>query len=283
MPRFSRADVYRRQYKAIVAIFAASCMLVSIGTLVSTIAAGQPSDQRAVPAAAPTPATARVMTIPETPTDASALSNLPHGVELTEGESLGIDVSSHQKTIDWGDVADAGVSFAYIKATEGTGYTDPKFAANWEGATKNGITPGAYHYFTLCSPGADQARDFLKAAPPDSGALPPALDLEFDGACEKRPEAEHANAEVKAFIRTVEKTWGRKLVVYSSKEWRLHYNLPHAEGRPDWLFSKSGRPDQENWAVWQLRFDGKIDGISTKVDIDVIRPKYLTGKERRDR
>ncbi|MGX6402865.1 glycoside hydrolase family 25 protein [Dermabacter hominis] len=241
MPRFSRADVYRRQYKAIVAIFAASCMLVSIGTLVSTIAAGQPSDQRTVPAAAPTPATARVMTIPETPTDASALSNLPHGVELTEGESLGIDVSSHQKTIDWGDVADAGVSFAYIKATEGTGYTDPKFAANWEGATKNGITPGAYHYFTLCSPGADQARDFLKAAPPDSVALPPALDLEFDGACDERPEAQHANAEVADFVSIVEKAWGRKLVIYSSAEWRRHYDLPHAEGRPTWLFP--GRRD----------------------------------------
>ncbi len=282
MPRFSRADIYRRQYKAIVVIFTVCFALVSIGMLVTTIVAGQSSESHANPAA-PAPVKAHVMEIPATPTDAPALTNLPRGVELAEGESLGIDVSSHQKTINWGAVADSGVSFAYIKATEGSGYTDPKFAENWKGALTAGVTPGAYHYFTLCSPGADQARDFLKAAPPDSGALPPALDLEFDGACEKRPEAEHANAEVEAFIRTVEKAWGRKVVVYSSKEWRLHYDLPHAAGRPDWLFSKSERPDQEDWAVWQLRFNGKIDGISTKVDIDVIRPKYLTGKERRDR
>ena len=277
MPRFSRADIYRRQYKAIVVIFTVCFALVSIGTLVNTIAAGQPSESRANPTDAPTPVQARAMTIPETPAAAPALSNMPRGVELTEGESLGIDVSSHQKTINWGAVADSGVSFAYIKATEGTGYTDPKFAANWEGATKNGITPGAYHYFTLCSPGADQARDFLKAAPPDSSALPPALDLEFDGACEKRPEAEHANAEVEAFVNAVEKAWGRKLVVYSSKEWRQHYDLPHADGRPDWLFSERQRPDQEDWAVWQLRFDGTVEGISTKVDIDVVRPKHLKG------
>ena len=277
MPRFSRADIYRRQYKAIVVIFTVCFALVSIGTLVNTIAAGQPSESRANPTDAPTPVQARVMTIPETPADAPALSNMPRGVELTEGESLGIDVSSHQKTINWGDVADSGVSFAYIKATEGTGYKDPKFAANWDGAWKAGITPGAYHYFTLCSPGADQARDFLKAAPPDSGALPPALDLEFDGACEKRPEAEHANAEVEAFVNAVEKAWGRKLVVYSSKEWRQHYDLPHADGRPDWLFSERQRPDQEDWAVWQLRFNGAVEGISTKVDIDVIRPKHLKG------
>lgn len=33
----------------------------------------------------------------------------------------GIDVSSHQGDIDWGAVKGRGVSFAYIKATEGTG------------------------------------------------------------------------------------------------------------------------------------------------------------------
>jgi GH25 family lysozyme M1 (1,4-beta-N-acetylmuramidase) len=32
----------------------------------------------------------------------------------------GIDVSSYQGTIDWTKVASEGVSFAYIKATEGT-------------------------------------------------------------------------------------------------------------------------------------------------------------------
>ena len=78
-------------------------------------------------------------------------------------------------------------------------------------------------------------------------------------------------------MNAVEKAWGRKVVVYSSKEWRLHYGLPHADGRPDWLFSEHQRPAQEDWAVWQLRFDGTVEGISTKVDIDVIRPKHLKG------
>jgi lysozyme len=55
----------------------------------------------------------------------------------------------------------------------------------------------------------------------------------------------------------------------------MHYGLPVAEERPDWLFSDSGRPGQGDWAVWQLRFDGTVPGITKKVDVDVARPEIL--------
>ena len=59
----------------------------------------------------------------------------------------GIDVSKWQGEIDWRKVTDAEVRFAYIKATEGTGYTDPCFTANWQSAQSAGLLRGAYHYF----------------------------------------------------------------------------------------------------------------------------------------
>lgn len=215
------------------------------------------------------------MTVPSTPADAAARTQLPEGVELADDEVVGIDVSSHQDAIAWDQVAADGYGFAYIKATEGSGYTDERFAANWEGARAAGITPGAYHYFTLCSPGTDQAADFLAAAPPDDTALPPALDLEFDGACEERPEAQHAQDEIDAFTAVIERAWGRRMTIYSSSEWREHYGLPVADGRPDWLFSESDRPQQEDWSIWQFRFDGTVAGIEGGVDIDVARIEEL--------
>src|SRR5699024_636340 len=127
------------------------------------------------------------MTAPGTPSDAAALGQLPEYIELAADEVMGIDVSSHQRDIDWQQVAADGYSFAYLKATEGSNFTDDRFQENWDVAKAAGITPGAYHYFTLCSPGADQAADFLAAVPPDDTALPPALDLEFVGACDERP------------------------------------------------------------------------------------------------
>src|SRR5437867_1330928 len=63
----------------------------------------------------------------------------------------GIDVSHYQGAINWDDVASGGISFAYIKATEGTNFVDPLFAQNWAGAEAAGLRRGAYHFFTLCS------------------------------------------------------------------------------------------------------------------------------------
>ena len=46
----------------------------------------------------------------------------------------GIDVSHYQGDIRWSRLPNAGVDFAYIKATEGGDYVDPNFATNWAGA-----------------------------------------------------------------------------------------------------------------------------------------------------
>ena len=59
---------------------------------------------------------------------------------------LGTDVSGYQPTINWPAVKNAGVAFAWAKATEGTGYVNPYFTAQEAGATGVGIYIGAYHF-----------------------------------------------------------------------------------------------------------------------------------------
>lgn len=273
VPRFTREQIRRRQRIALAVV--AVLALVLVGGCTRLLVGALRSDDGAASPREPFTADDAAMSVPAVPEDAPARANLPEGIELAADEVIGIDVSSHQDAIDWPQVAGDGISFAYIKATEGTGYTDPRFAENWSGAQEAGITAGAYHYFTLCSPGAEQAEDFLAAAPPDDSALPPALDLEFDGACDERPEADHAQEEIDEFTAVIEEAWGRRLVIYSSAEWREHYGLPVQDGRPDWLFSEGERPAEPNWAVWQLRFDGTVAGISGGVDIDVARIEIL--------
>ena len=59
---------------------------------------------------------------------------------------LGTDVSHYQGSINWTPVKNAGVTFAWAKATEATYYTDPTFTANETGARGAGIYIGAYHF-----------------------------------------------------------------------------------------------------------------------------------------
>ncbi|MCW5953083.1 MAG: lysozyme, partial [Propionibacteriaceae bacterium] len=68
----------------------------------------------------------------------------------------GVDVSRYQGEIDWPVLAAQGIEFAFIKATEGSSYVDPRFAANLEGASAAGLRAGAYHFFSFESAGATQ-------------------------------------------------------------------------------------------------------------------------------
>ena len=98
----------------------------------------------------------------------------------------GIDVSNYQKSINWNKVAAAGYTFAFAKATEGTTYNDPFYAANREGTEGLGLHFGAYHFAqpvgtstaTLISSAIAQADHLVNVAQPQPGELPPVLDLE---------------------------------------------------------------------------------------------------------
>ena len=85
----------------------------------------------------------------------------------------GIDVSKFQGDIDWNRVADSGVKFAWIKASEGGDHADERFQANWEGAKAAGVPHGAYHFVYWCRPPMEEMAFFEQNAPVEADALPP--------------------------------------------------------------------------------------------------------------
>ncbi len=62
---------------------------------------------------------------------------------------LGTDVASYQpEFLNWTAIKNDGVSFAWVKATQGTNYENPYFTAQLAGAASAGVYVGAYHYAT---------------------------------------------------------------------------------------------------------------------------------------
>lgn len=188
---------------------------------------------------------------------------------LRAGEVYGIDVSRHQGRIDWPRVKGDGIVFAYIKATEGRDHTDSEFARNWDGARQVGIERGAYHFFTLCSPGGEQAAHFLRTVPTDLDQLPPALDLELAGNCAARPTWDVVMEEVKAFVDEVEDTIGKRMVLYVGDDFADRY-FDNVDGHETWVPSVLRRPGGA-WRVWQASAWARVDGIDGPVDLDVGR------------
>src|ERR1700704_2322289 len=122
----------------------------------------------------------------------------------------GIDVSHYQGTIDWAQVAQAGKTFAFIKATEGTSEADPQFQANWNGAKAAGLLRGAYHFYQPGDDPQQQAGYFLNAVQPGPGDLPAVLDIELSG------KPSEIVAGIWVWLIAVEKATGKTPILYTN-------------------------------------------------------------------
>lgn len=188
---------------------------------------------------------------------------------LQPGERYGIDVSAHQGEIDWQQVADDGISFTYIKATEGGDFVDDRFDKNWGRAASAVIERGAYHFFTLCTPGDEQARNFLRVASPTRESLPPAVDLELAGNCSDRPPRAEVEKELDDFLDIVETAWQREVLLYVGNDWESVYPTRTRLERPLWIRRFLLRPG-ERWLIWQLHGYARVEGIEGGVDLNVM-------------
>ena len=186
-------------------------------------------------------------------------------------------MSEHQGWVDWDAVAGDGISFAYIKATEGGDYVDRWFTRNWSTAAGAGLTRGAYHFFTLCTGGKRQAQNFVRALPRDPAALPPAVDLELAGNCRARPARAVVDRELRAFLFLVETTTGRRVVLYVANDFEERYGVRASFDRPSWDRRFLLRPEGNDWVVWQVGGFAHVNGVRGPVDLDVFRRTVWAG------
>jgi lysozyme len=188
----------------------------------------------------------------------------------------GIDVSKFQGDIDWNAVANSGVKFAWIKATEGGDNADARFQANWTGAKAAGVPHGAYHFVYWCRPPLEEMANFEQNAPVENDALPPVLDVEAtptSRTCHRHLTQEGAIAEMKVMLDEMERHYGKRPVIYTTVDF---YQSILADGAfmdyPIWVRSTKYQPSVKYgprpWHFWQYQSDGSIAGIQVHVDRD---------------
>jgi GH25 family lysozyme M1 (1,4-beta-N-acetylmuramidase) len=190
----------------------------------------------------------------------------------------GIDVSHYQGTITWSSVKSAGISFAYIKATEGTTYKDPTFSANYLHAYNAKVIRGAYHFAQPgSSSGAAQATYFAAnggAWSADNLTLPGMLDLE--GGCYGLSTSA-MQSWILDFYNTYKAKTTRDVVIYTSPSWwntctggwsGMSARSPLFVA--DWTTAASPTiPSGFPFAtLWQYTDSGSVSGVSGAVDRD---------------
>ncbi|MER5631538.1 GH25 family lysozyme, partial [Streptomyces nitrosporeus] len=195
----------------------------------------------------------------------------------------GFDTSHHNPhPIQWSASVRAGYSFVFQKATQGTGYRDPKFAGDFADASRAGLMAAPYHFYDSGS-GAAQADHFIRTARAAgydgkrAGQLPPVVDLEkIRGRC----PAGVSNAQVGAFLAKTRQAFGVNPIVYTSKDFAdtcLRGSVSSLANSPLWQPRyKSGTREPapiggRSWSIWQYTENGSVPGLRGNADINVYK------------
>lgn len=209
----------------------------------------------------------------------------PQGIDVTGNKATdnvpGLDVSSHQGDVDWQHWWDSGQRFAYVKATEGTYYTSPQHAGQYNGAYDVGMIRGSYHFaIPNDSSGAAQANYFVEHGggwSADGRTLPGALDLEYNpyGDTCYGMSKEALAGWINDFNATYLDRTGRYPVIYTSTSWwNQCVGADFSPTNPLWVarYADSVGELPHNWpfhTIWQYTsspldqnlFNGNMDRL----------------------
>ncbi|MBC7273996.1 MAG: lysozyme [Streptomyces sp.] len=203
----------------------------------------------------------------------------------------GIDVSHWQGAINWTSVRNAGIQFAWIKATEGTSYKDDRFNTNYTNAYYAGVIRGAYHFARPnISSGAVQANYFASnggAWSRDNLTLPGVLDIEHNpyGAMCYGLSTTQMRSWINDFYNTYKSRTSRDVVIYTTASWwnTCTGNWTGMSGKsPLWVahWTSASSPTIPSgfptWTVWQYTSTGSVSGVSGNVD----RNKFNGSRDR---
>lgn len=195
------------------------------------------------------------------------------------GAPVGPDVSGWQHpngaAISWAKVKAAGSSFAFVKATEGAGYTNPYYAGDASAARAAHLVVGGYGFARPALPmstAVDQAKRLASVVGNvrTAGTFPPVLDLEVTGGLSPAQLVTWAQT----FLETARSLTGRTPIVYSYPYfWRTAMAASPAFGRyPLWLASYSSTapavlPGWPAYTMWQYTSSAAVPGIPGAADM----------------
>ncbi|KAF6569113.1 glycoside hydrolase [Paenibacillus sp. EKM206P] len=199
----------------------------------------------------------------------------------------GIDVSHHQGNIDFKKVAADGLSFVFIKATQGRSFRSKTFLEFVKDAKASGLMIGAYHYVDDSATTPEMARkeatNFVSAIKDAGGVstfdLPPVMDYESNKSNLSRKAI---TAVAKAFLEEVERLTGVQPIVYTYPSFIS--NFSGLSGYPLWIaryHATKAPSDASGWSRWDFwqysdgQYGGtlpsgtrKVSGIAGPVDLN---------------
>ena len=212
----------------------------------------------------------------------SSKFNWVNGIPYYKNSQLGIDVSSHQGSIDWNKVKNDGVEFVILRVgfrgygPSGLLRNDARFEEYYAGAKSVGLPVGVYFFSQAINEqeAIEEANLMLQATNGkqiDLGYVYDLEDITYDGARTDNMSASQWTRNAVAFLNTI-KAAGKKGIIYTNMSWyREKYYIDKLYEWDIWLAQYGTKTPSlpYEFKIWQFSDKGRIDGINTKVDMNV--------------
>lgn len=192
----------------------------------------------------------------------------------------GIDVSTHQKDVDWQSVAADGIEFVMLRLghrgyTEGGLFLDQTFEQNLRGALDAGLDVGVYFFSQAVTPeeAVEEADYVLEALDGQALAFPVAFDWESIPGDEARTDSLDGETMTRcaaAFCNRIANAGYRPAVYFNQTQGYLRYDLRELTDYELWLAEYGTVPNfYYHFDLWQYSQTGRVDGIQGDVDLDL--------------
>ena len=189
----------------------------------------------------------------------------------------GIDVSTFQGTINWKKVKNDGIQFAMLRGGYGrnASQVDAKFEINYKNAKAAEVPIGVYHYsYATTVEGAKKEAEFvISYLKGKQFEYPIAYDVE--DITQKDLSKTDLTKMVKAFCEAVQKA-GYYVCIYTNLDWaRNRLNMKTLSAYDVWIAQWSSKCTYTGeYGLWQYSSNGKVNGISGRVDMDYAYKDY---------
>lgn len=190
-------------------------------------------------------------------------------------KTFGIDLSHYQNPKDFlwdslyvGDGA-LPIEFIVLRASMGGNRQDQHFASFWEKAQEKELIRGAYHFYSPDEDPILQVNNFLAIAKLEPGDLPPVVDIEHHP---KKNSEKELKKNLKIFLDILEQRFGQKPILYTYYYYYRDVLGDDFQEYPLWLANYNDvlTPNGDSqWLLWQFTENGIVQGINTKVDVNI--------------
>ncbi|PKB14661.1 lysozyme [Novosphingobium kunmingense] len=170
----------------------------------------------------------------------------------------GVEIGTHDGTVDWVALKAIGANFAYIDASASAFARDDSFTRNLEDAKAAKVQIGALHRYDPCQPAERQAANFVTVVPRDARMLPPAVELDMLGdECPNPVSDQGIESELTTFLNQIEMHTGKAAILKITSRFQSRYRIAARIDRNLWLVRTRFVPDYAGrpWMLWTANGD----------------------------